>query len=514
MKKKRYDIFISYRRSDAGDKAEHLHDLLDTYYRRRISFDRENLTGLFNVELIDRIDTVKDFILVVGKNSLSYSDADFLPETVAFYRKLASCSRKEFADTIDALGPDAPIDYVRIEIVRALHRADRLHIIPVVPERTADFSFSDLRLPPDIARVKNYEAVFFSDNPDALFKDVVPRVRKHMQSRADRPVAKIAAIAATALLVVAAAVAALFGKRWMDDKKAFEDCRTYADFYRYQQDGHRFFRSDCQAIVKNFEQLERGGFAYVNNSSGADRPDSIEVSWSEELTLPQLRALVGVLDSMMYIPAGTFMMGTDTPLDDEGPAHEVTLTEGFYMSKYELTRDVWFAIMYDSLASGPDARLPMTHVTWPACMRLIDRLNELTGLSFSLPTEAQWEYAATGGGQHRLYAGDGTLNELAWHAGNSMHRIHSTSESLAPNAFELYDMQGNAEEWCLDYAYQPYTAQPQTDPAGLPSGEKHIVRGGSFQTDPMDMTVTYRDAANENKASEARGMRLALKFQK
>ena len=73
---KKYSIFISYRRRDAGDKAEHLYNLLDLYYKDRISFDRENLTGKFNVQLIDRIDHVKDFILVLEKGSLMYDDKD------------------------------------------------------------------------------------------------------------------------------------------------------------------------------------------------------------------------------------------------------------------------------------------------------------------------------------------------------------------------------------------------------------------------------------------------------
>lgn len=510
MKQKRYDIFISYRRNDVGDKAEHLHDLLDTAYKGRVSFDRENLTGLFNVALIDRIDTVKDFVLVVGKKSFAYSEEDFSQESVAFYRKLASCSRQEFADTINALGVDAPIDYVRIEIARALHRGEQLHIIPVVPERTTAFSFADLRLPPDIAGIKRYEAVFYSDNPDALFKDVVPKIRKHLLSRPDRPVRKIIGTVAVALCVAAAIIGIWLGKSWTDDKKAFGECRTYSDFYQYKQAGHHFFNGDCTATLKAFERLERGGFAYVNCTSGAIKRDSIEVIWADDITLPQLKVLVGVLDSMMLIPAGTFTMGTDTPLDNESPAHQVTLTGDFYMSKFELTRDAWFAIMNDSVAEGGDARLPMTDISWTACQQFVSRLVELTGLPFSLPTEAQWEYAATGGGRHRQYAGDGSLNSLAWHEGNSMNRLHSTSESKSPNAFELYDMQGNAEEWCLDYAFEEYTAQPQTDPTGLPSGEKHIVRGGSFRTVPMDMTVTYRDAAATDIASDARGMRLVI----
>ena len=91
-----YDIFISYRRTDTGDKAEHLKDLLEPRYKNRVSFDRENLTGLFDVSLIQRIDQCKDFLLIVGKNSFSFSEKDFAPDNVALYKYLARCTQKDF----------------------------------------------------------------------------------------------------------------------------------------------------------------------------------------------------------------------------------------------------------------------------------------------------------------------------------------------------------------------------------------------------------------------------------
>lgn len=155
--KRKYDIFISYRRRDAGDKAEHLKDLLEPFYKGRISFDRENLSGRFNTQLIERIDTVRDFLLVLGRNSLAFAPEDFTPERVRLYRELTSLSEEAFAARIAQVERHTPIDYVRIEIGRALRRAD-LHIIPVVPERSAEYCFSSLPLPDDIAPIKGYEA--------------------------------------------------------------------------------------------------------------------------------------------------------------------------------------------------------------------------------------------------------------------------------------------------------------------------------------------------------------------
>ena len=98
--KQKYDIFISYRRRDAGDKAEHLKDLLEPFYKNRISFDRENLSGKFNSQLINRIDAVKDFLLVLGKKSLSYSEEDCSEDRVELYKELCTLSEEDFANKI------------------------------------------------------------------------------------------------------------------------------------------------------------------------------------------------------------------------------------------------------------------------------------------------------------------------------------------------------------------------------------------------------------------------------
>lgn len=109
--KSTYDIFISYRRTDSGDKAEHLKDLLEPKFRGRISFDRENLTGLFDVSLVQRIDGCRDFLLIMGRNSLDFAEEDFRPGRVDLYRYLATCSQQEFGKKIEELGPQADIDF-------------------------------------------------------------------------------------------------------------------------------------------------------------------------------------------------------------------------------------------------------------------------------------------------------------------------------------------------------------------------------------------------------------------
>ena len=178
---KKYDIFISYRRTDTGQRAEHLKDLLDNDYKDRISFDRENLAGLFDVELARRIDTCVDFLLLIDEKSLVYTEKDNSDENTYLYNYLATASIDDFEAKINELGPEYPLDFVRIEIARALHRRDA-NIIPIVPETSDKFNFAKLYLPKDIVGLKRYDAIFFSKNKDSLFKDILNKLRNHLKT--------------------------------------------------------------------------------------------------------------------------------------------------------------------------------------------------------------------------------------------------------------------------------------------------------------------------------------------
>ena len=265
----KYDIFISYRRKDAGDKAEHLKDLLEPYYKGRISFDRENLTGKFNVQLIERIDHVKDFLLVIGKNSLSYNNEDKSKESIAFYNELTSLSQDAFARRINELGTDANIDYVRIEIGRALRR-NNLHIIPVVPERSQDFNFAALDLPSDMAGIKAYEAVFYSESPDALFKDVVPKVRKHLKSKSDFIYKKIW-LAVILFLIIISFVG-------------------MSGWFYYQQ-----------------VQVEHSRVALIDSLDMKYK--NFNPNFNPNISIEKLHAVQDILEKMEFVEGGSFMMG-------------------------------------------------------------------------------------------------------------------------------------------------------------------------------------------------------------
>ena len=178
---KKYDIFISYRRQDTADKAEHLCTLLERYYNGQVSFDKENLDGTFDIELAKRIDTCTDFILVVGKNSLNYDRSAFSREEVALYNFFANASIIEFEKKLSEL-QGKPLDFFRIEIARALARKKKVNIIAVAPYSDNEFDFAKLELPSDIANVIRQEAVFYHLHKDAYFKEIVPKIKEKIKS--------------------------------------------------------------------------------------------------------------------------------------------------------------------------------------------------------------------------------------------------------------------------------------------------------------------------------------------
>lgn len=481
----KYDIFISYRRRDVGEKAEHLKDLLNPHYKNRISFDRENLSGRFNVSLIERIDEAKDFLIVLGKNSLNYSPEEMNEETCRLYERLTSLSGREFEQEVFRLESERKIDYVRIELGRALRRSD-LQIIPVVPERSSDFNFSELKLPSDIAAIKGYEAVCYSDNPDALFKDVVPKIIKHLKSRPRGGLVGIIGILGILIAILCFATGIL----WLAERNRMSDCRTENDYQSFQN--HTFFYSkQCRDSLTMFKILKNYGKAPVNDSDNTACDSEIALRWSQDCSLAELRSLRGLLNNMMWVPEGSFTMGTDREEGLPTSAHKVTIPYGYYICKYELTEREWSVIMDDSQVG--DTLLPKTEVSWDDAQRLISRLGNLTGLVFNLPSEVQWEYAAGYSyWQEWSYAGGNTPEDVAIYANNSAGRKNKRG-SKVPNALELYDMSGNVSEWCSDG-----------------SETKKRIRGGSFLSSEAELTITYSDSAPRDSRYSSIGIRLIM----
>jgi formylglycine-generating enzyme required for sulfatase activity len=178
------------------------------------------------------------------------------------------------------------------------------------------------------------------------------------------------------------------------------------------------------------------------------------------------------------IEPGSFQMGSQTGGANERPAHEVTLSKGFYLQVTEVTQRQWEAVMggNPSYFKGPDR--PVETVSWHEVQEFLRRLNEKEKDSrYRLPTEAEWEYACRVGGQEPDVAAN--LDEVAWWGSNSNRETHVVGQKK-PNAWGLFDMRGNVWEWVQDWEGD-YSVGRQIDPRGPDSGKYRVLRGGSWR---------------------------------
>lgn len=239
-----------------------------------------------------------------------------------------------------------------------------------------------------------------------------------------------------------------------------------------------------------------------------DDPDPVMPGGAGEYTVN------GVTFKMVAVKGGTFTMGATSeqsnPSSGEKPTHTVTLSD-FAIGETEVTQELWQAVMgtNPSYFTG-DLQRPVEQVSWNDCQTFIEKLNELTGMQFSLPTEAQWEYAARGGAssQGYQYSGSNTLGDVAWFGSNSSSTTHPV-KSKQPNELGLYDMSGNVLEWCQDWLGS-YSSSPQTDPTGPSSGSYRVVRGGSWNNTVASCRVPYRGGNSPSSRYKFDGLRLAL----
>ncbi len=183
----------------------------------------------------------------------------------------------------------------------------------------------------------------------------------------------------------------------------------------------------------------------------------------------------------IQIPPAQFMMGSND-FDTAQPIHNVTITQPFYLGKYEVTQGEWEAVMENnpSRFTG-DPNRPVETVSWDDAQEFIQKLNEQErGTSYRLPTEAEWEYACRAGTTTAYSFGDNPsqLGEYAWYRDNSGNKTHPVGQRK-PNAWGLYDMHGNVWEWVQDW-YGPYSQEAVIDPQGPNNGEVRVLRGGSF----------------------------------
>lgn len=249
--------------------------------------------------------------------------------------------------------------------------------------------------------------------------------------------------------------------------------------------------------------------------------------WDEPVT--ETFTVNGVSFKMVAVEGGTFTMGataeqSSDAYDWEYPTHQVTLSS-YSIGQTEVTQALWQAVMGSNPSSftptngyAENLQRPVEKVSWNDCQTFITKLNLMTGKTFHLPTEAEWEYAARGGNKSRgyKYAGSNNIDDVAWYYYNIPSQTEGTEgygtqpvATKAPNELGLYDMSGNVYEWCED-RYGSYTSVTQTDPDGPASGSFRVHRGGGWGDVGRGCRVSYRNGSGPGLNWYCLGLRLAL----
>ncbi len=206
--------------------------------------------------------------------------------------------------------------------------------------------------------------------------------------------------------------------------------------------------------------------------------------------------------AMVWLPPGSFVMGS--PLSDpdyhanEGPQTVIHLTQGFFLSRYEVSQREYTALMNTNPATfSGDISLPVETVAWSEavayCARLTQREQSAGRIPatwrYRLPTEAEWEYAAQVGGLAPSASRGAEVDDYAWLAATSQAKTHPVGLKQ-PNAWGIFDLAGNVREWCSDLLGD-YPGGEVTDPQGAPAGQFRVARGGSW----LDTAVAGRGPA-------------------
>ena len=220
----------------------------------------------------------------------------------------------------------------------------------------------------------------------------------------------------------------------------------------------------------------------------------------------------GVKKTFRFIPAGEFMMGFNNRDSNEQPVHKVKLSS-FFIADSEITQELWKVIMLTNPSKFKGKTHPVEFVSWDECQKFIKELNLLSpALKFSLPTEAQWEYAARAGSKEDMFAGK--LDDYAWYDKNSGKKTHPVKQKL-PNAWGLYDVLGNVWEWCSDwYSSKYYSSSVLENPQGPSKGISRVFRGGSWNAKESLTNFGFRYGFPTKLRFNDRGFRLVVEIKK
>ena len=242
----------------------------------------------------------------------------------------------------------------------------------------------------------------------------------------------------------------------------------------------------------------------------------------------------GAKMAMVWVEPGSFMMGTteeqeqhlrrkgmwDKWNENEQPAHEVTISQGFYLGKYEITQGQWKAVMGGRPWAGKanvqeDPNHPAVYISWNDLQGFSRRLNSKAGEElYRLPAEAEWEYACRAGTTTLWSFGDDEkqLKNHAWYYDNTWKEGEKYAHAVGkkqPNPWGLYDMHGNVYQWCADWHQRNYYQEsPPADPTCETASYHRVIRGGCFDDAPSNCRTTYRSMNDPSDRNHSVGLRV------
>lgn len=234
-----------------------------------------------------------------------------------------------------------------------------------------------------------------------------------------------------------------------------------------------------------------GDFYFSGGPATTTRSDELE---KRQITEEPTTSPPGIIDdelgvTWIFVEGGTFMMGSNDGYDNEKPVHRVTVSD-FYISETEVTFEQYDKFCEETGREKPSDRgwgrgiRPVINVNWHDAVAYCEWASKMTGMKIRLPYEAEWEYAARGGNKSRgyKYSGSNDIDAVAWYGGNSGVQTHPV-KMKQPNELGIYDMSGNAWEWCADwYDERYYLKSPSENPKGPVNGEARVLRGGSWSS--------------------------------
>ena len=223
----------------------------------------------------------------------------------------------------------------------------------------------------------------------------------------------------------------------------------------------------------------------------------------------------GINMKMIWVEGGEFMMGCTSEQSDcdsdENNVRRVTV-DGFYIGMLEVTQSQWEKVVGTNPSSWRGADLPVENVSWNDAMEFCRLLSNKTGRTYTLPTEAQWEYAARGGkkADGTKYAGSNMIDAVAWYDGNRGNSSTHPCGTKRANALGIYDMSGNVREWCKDWYSSSYTSYDTNNPTGPSSGSYRVNRGGSWSNYASYCRVAIRYSNSPGNRNYYLGFRVVL----